>query len=207
MLKKVKLIIAFMSLSVCLCLMSNTYSRYVAATTGNVDALFAKWQILVNNTDITSSSSSTIEFTPTMEENEYAADNVVAPGSTGYFDIVIDPTNVDVSFSYTIDLAIENENLPDISMTKYTILPTDYEEGDPLEYTDIVENQITSILNFDKETEGFEFETFTIRIFFEWLEGETEEMDDEEDTAVGLAAVTENTTLGMNANITFEQIF
>ena len=33
--------------------MSNTYSRYVTGTTSNIDLSLAKWQILVNNQDIT----------------------------------------------------------------------------------------------------------------------------------------------------------
>ena len=81
MLKKAKVLTALVSLSICLCLMSSTYSRYVADTTGNIEALFAKWQILVSNTDITNNTSSTITFEPVIEENDYIASNVVAPSS------------------------------------------------------------------------------------------------------------------------------
>ncbi len=206
MLKKARYILAFISLSICLCLMSSTYSRYVADTTGNIDALFAKWQILVSNIDITSNSDTSITFVPIIEENEYVASNVVAPSSKGYFDIDINPTNVDVSFRYLINLEIENENIPDLIMTKYSILPDDYVEGDPLEVIDLDGSSISDTLNFDKNNELFRFKTFTIRVYFEWYEGENELMNDEDDTEIGKLAALEDLTFRMSANISFEQV-
>jgi hypothetical protein len=207
MLRKARFILVLISLSICLCLMSSTYSRYVADTTGNIDALFAKWQILVSNTDITSNSNSTIAFMPTIEENANVKSNVIAPSSKGYFDIDIDPTNVDVSFKYTINLGIENENIPDLMIAKYAIIPETYVEGDTLEVINLNGAPITGTLSFDNSTNLFQFKPFTIRVFFEWYEGENELMGDEADTAVGNSAVTENTSFKMNANIRFEQVF
>lgn len=206
MLKKLRFILVFISLSVCLCFMSSTYSRYVADTTGNIDVLFAKWQILINETDITNNTSSTITFTPVVEENENVASNKIAPDSKGYFDIDIDPTNVAVSFSYSINLAIQNENMPDIKITGYSFVPEDYVEGNTLDIIALEGNQITDTLTFNKEAEEFEFSAFTIRVYFEWYEGENELMDDESDSNVGFLAASENTTLAMSANISFEQI-
>ncbi len=207
MLKKVRFILAFMALSICLCLMSNTYSRYVASSTSNVDILFAKWQILVNDTDITNGTTSNISFVPTIEANSYIASNLVAPSSKGYFDIDINPANVDVSFKYTITLGIQNENIPDLMITKYAIVPNDYVDGDPLESNLIQNNEITANMLFDNNTPDFSFEPFTIRVYFEWFEGSfegsSETMNDEADT---IAAST-NSTLTMTANISFEQIF
>jgi len=188
--------------------MSSTYSRYVAGTTGNIDILFAKWQILINTQDITNQNNSNISITPTIEQNENIRENTVAPTSKGYFDIDIDPTNVDVSFTYSIELEINNEEIPDLMITKYAILPNDYEEGDTIEYTTLQTNTITNNLLYDNETENFNFEPFTIRIYFEWYEGEEEQMNDEADTAIGSTPTEENEELSftINANISFEQI-
>ncbi len=202
MLKKVKFILLFISLSVCLGLMSNTYSRYVAGTTGNIDALLAKWQIFVNNNDITDGTNSEITFNPIFDENEYVSSGSFAPTSKGYFDIEINPTNVDVSFNYTIVLGVENRNIPDLLITKYSILPIDYVEGSPVEVTTLNNNSITKSMIFDTEDENFVFEPFTIRVYFEWIDGDGETMDDEADTNV---AATEE-ELKMFASITFEQI-
>ena len=208
--KRICFTLLLMSCSLCLCFMSSTYSRYVAETIGNIDILFAKWQILVNTQDITNQNNSTITITPTIEPNENVKENTIAPTSKGYFDIDIDPTNVDVSFRYTINLEIDNEEIPDLMITKYTILPNDYQEGDTIEYTTLQENTITNELLYNNETENFNFNPFTIRIYFEWYEGEEEQMNDEADTAIGLASAeaeeNEELSFTINANISFEQI-
>ncbi len=207
MLKKISFILMLISFSICLGLMSSTYSRYVADTTGNIEVLFAKWQILVNENNITDSSSSSITFVPVIEENENIASNTVAPTSKGYFDIDINPTNVDVSFKYNISLGIENENIPDLMITKYAIFNDSYDEEDPLEIITLTDNTITNNLIYDKDTESFSFEPFTIRIYFEWYEGIDEQMNDSDDTVVGHLAALEDTTFKMNAHINFEQMY
>ena len=175
--KRFKILLVFMSLSLTLSLMSNTYSRYVAGTNSDVQIEFAKWQILVNENDITNNASSSIVLKPVVEENEFIKQNTIAPSSKGYFDIDIDPTNVDVSFDYEIKLEVLNENIPDLMITKYSILDSNYNEGDALEINNIENSTISGTLNFDNKTENFKFEPFTIRIYFEWFEGESEKMD------------------------------
>ena len=204
--KRISFMLLLMSCSLCLCFMSSTYSRYVAGTTGNIDILFAKWQILINTQDITDGNNSTISITPTIEPDENIKENTIAPTSKGYFDIDIDPTNVDVSFRYTVDLEIDNEEIPDLMITKYTILPDDYEEGDTIEYTTLQGNTITDELIYDNETQDFSFDPFTIRIYFEWYEDEDELMDDEDDTEIGISAANDELSFTINADISFEQI-
>lgn len=202
MLKKFKVLIVIASLAITLSLMSNTYSRYIASSDGNLEIEFAKWQLLVNNTDITTNTTSNISFEPTIEANENVANNKVAPASTGYFDVEIDPTNVDVSFKYTINLDIENTNIPDLLITKYAIIPNDYLEGDSLKFENIPNNLITNTLTYNQKT----FEKFTIRIYFQWIEGENESMTDIDDTVIGNNAALKDTSFTINANIQFEQI-
>lgn len=203
--KRFKILLVFMSLSLTLSLMSNTYSRYVAGNSSDVQIEFAKWQILVNETDITNNTSSSIVLKPVVEENEFIKQNTIAPSSKGYFDIDIDPTNVDVSFDYEIKLQVLNENIPDLMITKYSILDSKYNEGDALEINNIENSTITGSLNFDNKTENFKFEPFTIRIYFEWFEGESEQMNDEADSKVGNEAVTSDTNLDIKAEINFAQ--
>lgn len=198
-----KVLLLFVSLSFTLCLMSNTYSRYVAGATGELEVLFAKWQILVNETDITNNSSSTIALIPVIEENEFVAENKIAPSSKGYFDIDINPSNVELSFNYSISIGVENENIPDLMITKYAIIDKDYIEGDTLQLNTIENNLIEGTLNFDKNIENFSFDQFIIRIYFEWYEGGNELMNDEADTQIG-SSIT-NEYLKLNANIRFEQ--
>jgi len=205
MLKKFKVLIVIASLAITLSLMSNTYSRYVASSEGNVEIEFAKWQLLVNTIDITSSTSSNISFEPIIESNANVAQNKVAPSSTGHFDIEIDPTNVDVSFTYTVNLDIASENVPDLMITKYAILPENYIEGNKLDFENLVDGKISNVMKYGTDN----FKKTTLRIYFQWFEGQTEAltetMDDTADTNVGYAAATEDTTFAINANINFEQ--
>jgi len=215
--KRIKILSIFIPLSLMLCFMSNTYSRYVADTTGNLKMSFAQWQILVNKEDITNNTSSSITLTPVINENEHVKNNKIAPSSSGYFDISIDPSNVDVSFNYTITLDVVNENIPDLIITKYAILDKDYNDKNAITYNNIENNIINGSLDIESiatnsdeiiasdtdDIKNNKFEPFIIRICFEWYEGENEKMDNEADSLIG--SDIENNNLEINAQIKFEQ--
>lgn len=205
MLKRIKVILILLVLSVTLSFMSHTYSRYVAESTSNVQVSFAKWQILLNESDITNGTTSNIEITPVVESSTNVKANTIAPSSKGYFDILVNPSNVDVSFDYTLSLQILNDNLPDILISKYAILNEGYKETDTITKLDITDNTISGSLTYDNATENFTFKPFTIRVYFEWVEGTNESMDDELDTSIGLDAAKNNTKLQISANISFKQ--
>ena len=150
---KFKILLVISSLALTLSLMSNTYSRYVAGATSNVEMQFASWQILVNENDITSATTSSIELIPNIEANEHIANNTIAPSSKGYFDINIDPTNVNVSFGYEVALEVLNKNMPDLVITKYALIDSNYVEGDELEINTISNSTIEGTLNYDNTTE------------------------------------------------------
>ena len=134
--KRIKIILILLTLSVTLSFMSDTYSRYVVSTPSNIELSFASWQILVNNKDITDGTTSSLEITPVIEASDNMEDyseenrppwyifkdeikknikdNKIAPSSKGYFDILVNPTEVEMSFDYTVNVKVLNENLPDI---------------------------------------------------------------------------------------------
>ena len=201
MFKRLRLLIVFASLSVTMGFMSNTYSRYVADTNGDIKIGFAKWQIAVNSNDITDNTVSTINITPTIDPNVDVAENTIAPSSSGYFDIVIDPTNVDVSFDYSISIDLLNENMPDLMITEYAFLNDTFEDGDDLVKNPLENSTITD--TYDVSTN--DKKPFTIRVFFEWFEGENENMNDEADTLIGVDAGINDTDLQIQASIHFEQ--
>lgn len=234
MLKKFRILLVLASLVFTLCIMSDTYSRYVANSNGNVQAEFARWQLLVNNTDITSAASSELSFEPVLQSNSNVAENKVAPSSKGFFDIEIDPKNVDVSFKYTINLDM-NDAVNDLMITKYAFIPENYVEGEALNYVyldNVDASSITQEIKYGdtnymteekiEDTEVKFLKPIKIRVYFEWIEGTVqykndstkevektlvETMDDAADTAVGVNAANDiNSTFTVNANISFEQI-
>ncbi len=197
--KKIKIILLLLSLSLTMAFMSDTYSRYVADTTGDVEVQFAKWQILVNNEDITTGEAKSIDLQPVVIENEHIAANTFAPSSEGYFDIAVDPSNINVSFGYAISLEVLNKDMPDLMITQYSYLDKVGVEGDKKDIDNtnnvngLIENAIKENVLYNKDKP---FEPFTIRIYFKWFEGEGEKQDDKADTVIGMNA----------ANATVEQL-
>ena len=197
---KLKLLIVCFMLIILVSLMSNTFSKYVSSADGDLNVSFAKWQILVNNLDISEAANSEILFVPVIDSNNEVEENSVAPSSSGYFDIAIDPSNVALSFNYNITFSIENDDIPDLMISEYAILPVD---DSPIEKISLDNNIIEKDMIYDPEKP---FKPFTIRLFFKWYEGENELMDDLADTEIGTVAAINDTKLKMKANISFKQI-
>ena len=167
---KIKFFIALISLVYCISLIQDTYAKYVSSASGNATMSIARWNILVNDTDIKNNSNFTNTITPVFEGNENIANNVIAPTSTGYFDIVLDGANADVSFNYTINLEVdETSDVSDLVIEKYTI------GSDPTEYTydgTISNNIILTDIN----------KTISYRFYVTWNDSETASMDNVGDT-------------------------
>jgi polyisoprenoid-binding protein YceI len=203
--KRIKVILILLTLSVTLSFMSDTYSRYVVDANSNIEISFAKWQILVNEKDITTGTTSNLELTPVIEASNNVKENTIAPSSKGYIDILVNPSNVEMSFNYTVNIKLLNENMPDILISKYAILDESYTEGTTPKKLDIENNEIKGSLTYDNKTKDFTFKPFTIRVYFEWFEGENEQMDNEADTQIAINALNNNTKLQIAASIKFEQ--
>ena len=228
MLKKFRVLLIIASLVVTFCVMSNTYSKYVASSEGNVAMEFARWQLLVNEADITNKTTANFDLNPVIIKNNNVADNKVAPSSEGYFDIEINPKNVDVSFEYTIDLSM-TDAIDDLMITRYAFLPDNYVEEDALEYvylngintsiTESIEYGKAEVMKEEKITneDGEEitvkyFKPIKIRVFFEWIEGTVEYTNDTtkeiENTIIETMDDEKDTEVGVNAandiNSTFE---
>ena len=95
----------------------------------------------------------------------------------------------------------DNTEFTDLMISKYAILDNNYVEGDVINYNSINENKINGTLLYDNNTENFKFNKFTVRVFFEWYEGETEKMNDENDTNLQ----SKFNSFNINANIHFSQ--
>lgn len=186
--RRIKILIAFVALAFSLSIISTTYSRYVADANGDVALTFAKWQILVNDADITSGNVESIDITPTIVENENVASGKLAPSSLGYYDIELDVSNVETSFDMHITL--DNEDMADLRITSYSI-----DDGEEIEIED---GQIDESFDYDED-----LETINIRIYFEWYDVDDgdSEMDNEDDTEF----VSNNEEITITTNLSFEQ--
>ena len=202
---KVKIVIFLFCVVALFATVNTTYARYVSSSEGVVSTNLARWQIFINTKNVTESYGSSITFSPVIEPNKHVAANKIAPSSKGYFDIAIDPTNVDVSFTYDINFTIpEDSNLTDIKVTNYAIV-----EGTEItEETELTKVKLNSTTLSDKilYDETKPFAPFVIRVFFAWIDDETNNMDDQSDSNIGnMVATGELVNFELGVNINFKQ--
>ena len=168
--KYIMFMITIISIFITLCMINETYAKYVTVATSTTSTSIARWKIIVNNDDVTLGSTSTSLITPIFPGSDDIRSNVLAPNAEGYFDLVIDASNVDVSFKYTITVK-PNENSPvqELVATKYMI-----NGGEEI------------VFDTDKTLSG-EFrlnqvnKTVNIRVFIKW-DDSLEIMNNSEDT-------------------------
>ena len=169
----------------------DTLAKYRKKVDENISLGLARWDIKLNNERIAGKESITSDVTPIFEESDYVAENVIAPGITGYYDIVIDATEVDVSFSYKLTSIVnEVEKYPDIVAYGYTIDPDNNEEISNYEETGIE----GTIAHNTEETK--------IRVYIKWQDDEGNAMDNAEDTALAIS----KSSIEMHSTFNFTQI-
>lgn len=203
---KIRLLLFVLFLSLFLVAAKSTYARYATSTTGEANLNMAQWQISVNNQNITENYNTQLSFTPVIEENENVKSGTVAPGSTGYFDIQINPEKVDVSFSYNIMLQLpEDSVVSDLKITHYAIIPSGQDDNSiqKIPYTG---SSIENVLKYDNQTSNFKFSPFTVRVYFEWYDGQDNLMDDSADTEVSQKVNnSEDVDFNILASLSFKQ--
>ena len=90
----------------------DTFALFESNLNESTSVPIGKWSIKLNNNDIT--NGTTVEFPIenfTTNENNHTTSGYFGPGSSGYFDVVLDPGDTDVSIRYDITLDIA-EDLP-----------------------------------------------------------------------------------------------
>lgn len=190
--KKWHLVLAICALILCITQIQQTYAKYLDTKEGDTDFTIAKWKILVNQQDITEASTMSSLITPVYIENEHIKEGVIAPGREGYFDLVIDSSNTEVSFRYDISVtSSENSSVNDLIITGYSL-----NDSEIIPVSDQL-NNLSNVINYtDTNKEN------KIRIYFKWRDGTGENMNNEADTNASIQGVNAK----LKVNITFTQI-
>ena len=189
--KKLKFILAIIALVFCITQIQQTYAKYVDTKEGDTNFTVAKWKILVNNQDITEAATMSSLINPVYVQNDNVAEGVIAPGSEGYFDLVIDASKTEVSFQYNISVTTsENSSVKDLIITGYTLndgtlIPVDSEL-----------NNISNTVYYYSENK-----VNSLRVYFKWLDGDGESMDNSADTEASLS----NNSAKLKVNLSFIQ--
>lgn len=171
---------------------NTTYAKYATKVTARSNFDVAKWDLIVNNQHIKNNSEKKVTIEPKYIENNNVASGVIAPGSVGYFDLTIDGSNTDVSFTFDISvLASDDSAVSDVKILKYYIDSVDNITNAS------VGNLISSEINVNDENK-----LKTVRIYIVW-DDETGTMTNEEDSIAGYQA--EEKTANIDVKINFKQ--
>lgn len=224
--KKLLTILVLIMLIISFFQITSMYALYKEQIQGEYNTLLGAWKIKVNETDITTSGQ--VE-TFTIANNqlgylssEYIQAGKIAPNGQGYFDIVIDPTNTDVSIIYEIDIDTDaisstNTDLEFANAIEFVSGENHFEKVDESgqvvqETNDIFYengNTYTSLIPIDKINEGYKN---YIRLYFKWKNvtetvvvdevETTTESNNEQDTELGAS---ENSKLTIPLQINLKQ--
>lgn len=189
--RKVRIALALIALVLCISQIQQTYAKYIDTKEGDTNFTVAKWKILVNNQDITEATTMSSLINPIYLENENIKEGVIAPTSEGYFDLEINSSNTDVSFEYIISItSSENNNVTDLKITGYSI------NNSAIIPIDENTNSITNAINYTDP-----IKVNTLRVYFKWIDGEGETMDNSKDTEASI----NNQDAKLKVNMSFIQ--
>ena len=166
---------------------TNTYGLFESNINMDVDSKLATWNIIINDTNIGKSETFTIDNF-ISEEDSTVASGKIAPGTSGYFNINIDPSTTQVSIRY--DLTFDFSKLDNL----FTITKVEEKNGYNLIKTG--PNTYSNVITLNEIKEN---KTNNIRVHIKWNNNEE---NNDKDTEIGL---TENNTLNIPVSITVLQ--
>lgn len=190
--KKIILLLAFISLFICLYQVTSTYAKYFTKTTSSIGSNIKKWNIKVNGESIKNGYKLTNPITAYFEPNENIADNQIAPTREGYFIINLDYNDVDLSFQYELTIE-DNEIVNDISIFKL--------EVDGMEIS-TNNNTISNTVNINDPNDTTKSKE--IKVYIKWNDDENNgaQMNNEQDTSIA----TNYDTIDFNIGIKLTQL-
>lgn len=196
--KKILTILFLIMLIISFFQITSMYALYKEQIQGEYATLLGAWKIKVNETDVTSTGQ--VEtFTIANDQlgyvdSDYIQAGKIAPNGQAYFDIVIDPSQTDVSIIYKIDidtkaLSTTNTDIELIDAIEFVSGENYFGQGDDGQTNKTTneisikeENSYTSVIPVNMITQGYKN---YVRLYFKWKNvtetiTETIEVDGEE---------------------------
>lgn len=190
--KKKLILLVVLSIILCLFFVQESLAKYITAADETANISIARWKILVNDEDIRDENTVNTIINPVFLGNDNIAENIIAPTSEGYFDLIIDAREADVSFKYKISMSVnQNSSVKDLVATKYVV-----NGGEPITM-DINNQTIENTVLY-----GNNNSTINIRVYIVWNDGDGSLMDNSADT---LATTSGNSAM-MNVSLNFTQV-
>ena len=148
-------------------LLVSTYGIFESGILTGTSIKIAAWEITINDSIITNENKTFDVNDIIWEGSENVLEGKVAPGMKGYFDIVIDPKNTDVSIRYDILY-----NLEDLNKINSFFKITKVEEIDNNNLILTSKNTYTGLIDIDNK------KIHTVRTYVEWIDDENNGQND-----------------------------
>ena len=202
--KKLLTVLVLIMLIISLFQIANMYALYKDQIQGDYTNLLGIWAIKVNGVDI-SSGDENLTFTMTDEnltylDSAHVKSQKIAPGTQACFEIVIDPSNTDVSILYTLGIKFDDVEAAKMKLVKVENYFQKNGQTEQITNTDIktnlAENNQQAILPISKINDKY---LNHIKLYFEWINAEE---NNEKDSEIGQ---TENAKISIPLEINLKQ--
>ena len=190
--KRVFLIFACLWIIISLLIIRSTYAKYLTSINGDTNVNIAQWNLILNEQDIIKNSDFSSTLSLEVPKTDYHIADYMVPGATGYYDLILDSSNVSLPFRFHITCSVdENSDIKDAKIIGYS-----RNGNSQITYLDDSETEIT-------DSVADTVDTCSVRVYVKWIdEDSSETMNDTDDTSVainsGKAIIT--------TKISFEQI-
>lgn len=202
--KKILTIFLLIMIIICCYQITSMYALYKTELEGEYSTALGVWSIKINNQDISSGEQN---LTLTLSDdnfkivpNDNIAENKFAPGMEMYVDLIIDPTNTDVSVIYDVEVKLAEESTAKIEVSKAENYFQKADGTGQVENTNVTTegSKYTGIIPLSTINQGY---VNRIRVYFVWKISE-DGTNDEADSGLG---GTENAKISIPIDISIKQ--
>lgn len=187
--KKAFLLLACVWFIISFSVIQTTYAKYVTNLNANANIAISYWNIIVNKQDIVENSDLSGFMTAVIPSSTYAKKGVIVPGATGYFDLNINSSNVNVPFTVTV-----NSSINDSSSLTTDFVVSGYSLDSGTTITELTDGTTSFSYDIAKDVNST-----IIRVYTTWVD---DGLDSKEDTSLGISGG----TAILDVNLKFEQI-
>lgn len=150
---------------------STTYALFQSQIKGSVVKNVGKWSIKINGADVLKGTSEEFNMQQfVVDENENTKPSKMAPGTTGLFELSIDPTDTQISVRYDISIVLD-----EITNDKVQLISVEKDSTNNIVKT--AENTYTGIIPLEEIEKGA---IDLVKIKFCWENDEQNNMVDSE---------------------------
>lgn len=168
------------------CLVGSTMAKYVSEVTGSATAAVAKWSFKANDN---TTAFTAIDLGDSSHRDAYTpqtvTEKVIAPGTKGSFDIIIDGTGSEVGIDYDVKITLDADvTLPnDMTFSLSEISGSSPGKSFDTFISDAnTSNALKGTLDYDATTNAMKK---TITVYWSWDYGTDDTTDANDNTYAG----------------------